>query len=330
MPLSDMPLADLSLYRPEIEEPADFDTFWATTLNEARSAGAPAQLHPTDSPLTQIIVEDLVFPGYAGEPIRAWVSRPPGMDGPLPAVVEYQGYGGGRGLPEEHVRWALAGYVHVFMDTRGQGGGWGQGGATPDPHGSESMSAGFMTKGIADPASYYYRRVLTDAVRLVESVHDLPFVDPDRVVVSGASQGGGIALGAAALAPGMCAVLADVAFLCAYRRGAEVAAEGPFRELAQYLSVYHHRAEEVFRTLSYFDGVNFARRIDAPTLFSVALMDMVVPPSTTFAAYNHLACQDRSIEVYPFNNHEGGGAAHWRKQVAWLRTRLAPKPDPAP
>ena len=36
----------------------------------------------------------------------------------------------------ENVLWALAGYVHVFMDTRGQGSGWGTGGDTPDPHGS--------------------------------------------------------------------------------------------------------------------------------------------------------------------------------------------------
>jgi cephalosporin-C deacetylase len=254
--------------------------------------------------------------------VRAWVARPKDATGPLPAVVQFQGYNGSRGLAGEYVNWALAGYVHVFMDTRGQGGGWGSGGDTPDPHGSGPATSGYMTRGIDDPREHFYRRVFTDAVRLVDATRDLPFVDADRVAVTGGSQGGGIALAAGALATGVAAVLPDVAFLCAYRRGAEVAADGPFVELATYLSVHRDRVDRVFETLSYFDGVNFARRIHAPSLFSVALMDRVVPPSTTFAAYNHLAAEDRAIEVYPFNDHEGGATAHWHKQAAWLAERF--------
>jgi cephalosporin-C deacetylase-like acetyl esterase len=39
---------------------------------------------------------------------------------PLPVVVEYLGYGGGRGLPEDRLRWAASGYAHLAMDTRGR------------------------------------------------------------------------------------------------------------------------------------------------------------------------------------------------------------------
>ena len=321
MPLTDLTLAELTDFRPEVEEPADFDAFWESTLAESRAAGGEVVLAPATTPVTQLIVEDLTFPGFGGEPVRAWVSRPLHADGPLPAVVQYQGYGGGRGLAGENVDWALAGYVHVFMDTRGQGSGWGTGGGTADPHGSGPATPGFMTRGIHDPHEHYYRRVFTDAVRAVDAARALPFVDPARIAVTGGSQGGGIALAAGALAD-VQAVLPDVAFLCAYRRGAEVAADGPFRELATYLSVHRDEVDAAFRTLSYLDGVNFARRINAPSLFSVALMDTVVPPSTTFAAYNHLAAADRAIEVYPFNDHEGGQAAHWHKQAAWLASRM--------
>jgi cephalosporin-C deacetylase len=38
-----------------------------------------------------------------------------------------------------------------------------------------------MTRGIETPQTYYYRRVFTDAVRLVDAVRTLPFVDPDRI-----------------------------------------------------------------------------------------------------------------------------------------------------
>ena len=66
-------------------------------------------------------------------------------------MVEYVGYNGGRGLPGEKLAWAAAGYVHVLMDTRGQGSGWGNGGDTADPHGSGAATAGFMTRGIHEP-----------------------------------------------------------------------------------------------------------------------------------------------------------------------------------
>jgi len=323
MPLTDLTHAELLTFRPEVDEPADFDAFWERTIAEARAAGGVPELTPADSAVTQLIIDDLVFPGFGGEPVRAWVSRPLHAEGPLPAVVQFQGYGGGRGLAGENVAWALAGYVHVFVDTRGQGSAWGTGGDTPDPHGSGPAAPGVMTRGIHSPDAYYYRRVFTDAVRAVDVTRGLPFVDAERIAVAGGSQGGGIALAAGALAGGVAAVMPDVAFLCAYRRGAEIAIGGPYLELATYLSVHRDAVADVFGTLSYFDGVNFARRIHAPSLFSVALMDTVVPPSTTFAAYNHLAAEDRAIEVYSFNDHEGGGGAQWRIQAAWLAERFA-------
>ena len=80
--------------------------------------------------------------------------------------------------------------------------------------------------------TYYYRRVFTDAVRAVDASRGFAFVDPDAIAVTGGSQGGGIAIAAAALAPAPRAVLPDVPFLCAFRRGAEIAPGDPYGELA--------------------------------------------------------------------------------------------------
>ncbi|KTR53601.1 acetylxylan esterase [Curtobacterium oceanosedimentum] len=329
MPLTDLPLDQLRAYRPSVRQPDDLDAFWADTIAGARAAGSGTEpvLVPATTPVTALDVQDLTFPGFAGDPVRAWVSRPAGATGDLPAVVEFVGYGGGRGLPGERVSWALAGYVHVVMDTRGQGSGWGSGGDTPDPHGSGPNGGGWMASGIASPAEHYYRRVYTDAVRLVDAVRMLPGVDRDRIALTGGSQGGGIAIAAAALveahtAP-LVAVLPDVAFLSDWEHGTDVAVGGPYLELAQYLAVHRDAVDTVWDTTAYFDGVNLAARITAPALFSVALMDDVVPPRTTFAAYNALASADKHIEVYPYNGHEGGGHRHWERQAAFLADRLA-------
>lgn len=320
MPLTDLSLAELEAYRPEIPEPADFDEFWDTTLAQARAAGAAWQLEPADTPVTELVVEDLTFPGFAGDPVRAWVTRPR-REGRLPAVVEFVGYNGGRGLPGERLLWAAAGYVHVVMDTRGQGSGWGGGGATPDPHGS-GPGLGFITRGIEDPSSYFYRRVFTDGARLVDAVGEMPFVDPARIAVTGGSQGGGISLAVAGLArDAVHACLPDVPFLCHFRRAVELTPGAPFTEITQYLSVHRDAVEQVFGTLGYFDGVTFARRATAPALFSVALMDDIVLPSTVYAAFNAYGATDRAIEVYRYNGHEGGGQHHWQRQAAWLAAR---------
>ncbi|KJL33797.1 acetylxylan esterase [Microbacterium azadirachtae] len=321
MPLTDLPLAELRAFRPDVAEPADFDAFWRGTLAESRALAAAPEFSAAATPIGELIVEDLLFSGFGGERIRGWITRPR-RSGRLPVVIEYIGYGGGRGTPGERLRWAASGYVHVLMDTRGQGAGWGTGGDTPDPHGSDSATPGYMTRGISRREDYYYRRVFTDAVLLVDAVRALPYADSSRIGVTGGSQGGGISIAAAALHPGIAAAMPDVPFLCHFRRSVALTPENPFREIERYLSVHRDRVDQVFHTLSYFDGVNFARRITRPALFSVGLMDDIVLPSSVFAAYNSLATEDASIEVYEFNGHEGGGFSHWLRQAAWLAERL--------
>ena len=78
----------------------------------------------------------------------------------------------------------------------------------------------------------------------------------------------------------------------------------------------------MFGTLSYFDGVNFAKRATAPALFSVAHLDPICPPSTVFAAFNHWAAEGSRIVEYSFNEHEGGGGWQWPVQAEWLAARV--------
>ncbi|MBK4348462.1 acetylxylan esterase [Lacisediminihabitans changchengi] len=320
MPRFDLPLDELRRFRPPVLEPVDFDRFWADTLAESRAMASAPLIERVPSQLTTVEVYDVTFSGFAGDQIRAWYLRPAGVEGDLPAVIEYNGYGGGRGLPHERMAWAAAGYAYFFMDTRGQGSVWGTGGSTPDPHGSGAAAPGFMTRGIEDPSSYYYRRVFTDAVLLVDAARSLDGVDETRIAVTGASQGGGIALAVGGLVGGLVGVMPDVPFLCHFERAVGMTAVFPYQEVAQYLAVHRDDIEQAFRTLSYFDGVNFAKRATAPALFSAGGMDQVCPPSTVFAAANHWAA-DAEVVFYEFNEHEGGQGMQWERQSAWLSRR---------
>lgn len=321
MPRFDLPPEQLSTYSPDVTEPADFDEFWQRTLAESRAVATPPVLRRVDSPLRTVEVYDVTFSGYAGDPVHAWLVLPAHIDGPLPGIVEYVGYGGGRGVAHEQLHWASSGYAYLRMDTRGQGSVWGNGGSTADPHGTGSSSPGFMTRGILDPHDYYYRRVFTDGVLAVDALRSLDRVDASRVAVVGSSQGGGISIAVAGLAEGLIAVMPEVPFLCHFERAIGMTDRDPYQEVVRYLSVHRDAVEPVFRTLSYFDGVTFARRATAPALFSVALMDATCPPSTVYAAKNAWAADAEIIE-YPFNDHEGGLGVHWVPQAQFLAAHV--------
>jgi cephalosporin-C deacetylase len=319
VPLTDLTLAECLAYRPDLPEPPDLDQFWAGTLAEANQGAMTPTFEPVDTGLRLVETYDVTFTGFAGEPVSAWLHLPAGAQGPLPGVVEYIGYSGGRGLPHERNMWAVAGYAHLVMDSRGQG--WSSVGSTVDVSGSQGTAPGLMTRGVNSPATYYYRRLFTDAVRAAETLRDHAAVDTERVFTAGGSQGGGLSLAVSGLVPWLRGVMADVPFLCHFRRAAEIAGAGPYPEISTYLHTYRDRVATTFETLSYFDAAILVRRATAPTLVSIAMMDRICPPSTCFAAYHNYAA-DKDVRVYEFNDHEGGGAHQQAEQLRWAAARL--------
>lgn len=272
----------------------------------------------------RLLVEDVTFSGADGHPIRAWFIAPrdaaPRM---LACRVTFVGYGGGRGLPLDHTAYAAAGHAVLVMDSRAQGGEWAMG-ATGDPGGGTSASEhpGVMTRGIAERDTYYYRRLYVDAVRAVESAAEHPLVDPDRIGVAGHSQGGGLAIAAAALLPERVRVChAGMPFLCGIRRSLEVAGEPPYTEVVEYLRLQPQLAEAALATLDQIDCAHLASRVRARSLWCVGLMDPICPPSGVFAAFNALAAE-KEIAVFPYSEHEIP-QVHAERQLAEFTSAVA-------
>ncbi|WP_223622859.1 acetylxylan esterase [Microbacterium sp. EST19A] len=305
-------------------EPSDFDAFWAETLAETRRFPLDVTIEPRETRLTVIDVYEVTFRGFGGTRIRAWLRMPRDATEPLPGLVQFFGYGNGRGHALRDLRWAAAGYAHLVVDARGQGHG-----DTDDDHPEGGPSAGgFLTRGLRSPREYYYRRVYADAVRAVEALRSLDAVDAARVGVVGASQGGGIALAIAGLVPDLAVAIIQAPFLCELNRAADLSAEEPYALLTQYFADRRLDTAAALDTLRYFDGVNHAKRATAPAILSTGLRDGITPPASVLPAFTAYG-GEKQIVLWPYNGHEAGGDLDEENALEFAATHLAPAASPS-
>jgi cephalosporin-C deacetylase len=312
MPLSfDHDLATLRAYTGRTPRPAIFDAYWQEALDALAATPADADWRPVASPLPGIAdCHELWFTGVGGARVHARVAFPAHAAGRCPAAVEFHGYARRTYDWAEGLTLALAaaGVVHAGLDCRGQGG------LSDDVGGvSGGTLKGHVLRGLNDaiagrPDRLLYRAHYLDALRLTQLVMAHPRVDAGRVATYGRSQGGALALVAAALAPQVARCAPTFPFLCDFRRAYEmdVANAGPYGEIAEWFRRFdplHAQEAAVFDALGLIDVQNFACRVRADVTWSIGLMDTICPPSTQFAAYNRLTCP-KSMLVYPDFGHE--------------------------
>lgn len=297
----DLPLEELREYKPRPTKQPDFDGFWLKTLEELAAVPVEYRLTPYPSyPARGIKVYEISFSGYNNAHICGYLALPD-SPGPHPGLVTYHGYNwGAEGNVHDAANWALHGYATLHMLVRGQ-----QGGSTDNVTASHGHTAGWMSKGILSPEEYYYRAVYMDAVRAVEVLASMEEVDGSRIGVTGGSQGGGLTLAAAALSRIPRVAVADYPYLSDFNRAIDITPQGPYNELNEFFRRYSSPEIEskARTTLTYFDMINLAPRIQCHTLITVGLVDEITPPSTIFAAYNHLECP-KEILVFRYFGHE--------------------------
>ena len=304
MPIFEMPLDQLPLYRGRNPRPDDFDAYWAAALGELASTDSNVALRPVDYAASFADCFDLQFTGVGGARVYAKYLRPRGVSSSrVPAVAVFHGSSGGSPDWFALLPYVAQGWCVAALDCRGQGG------RSEDVGGvSGNTLQGHIIRGLLDsPHKLLYRQIFLDCVQLMRILMTFPEIDSDRLAVTGASQGGGLSLACAALEPRVKVAAPIYPFLSDYQRTWEmdldVDAYQELRQLFRRFDPRHERAQEIFTTLGYIDVQHLAARIQARVLMAVGLMDTVCAPSTQFAAYNKIT-SSKEMVIYPDFGHE--------------------------
>lgn len=303
MPLFEMPLAEMRTYAGRNPKPDDFDRFWDKAADDLSRTDPDVELRPAEFQTSFAECFDLYFSGVGGARIHSMYLRPRVRQAPSPAILRFHGYSHNSGDWYEKLGYVASGYAVAAMDCRGQGGS------------SEDVSRvtgttfhGHIVRGLQDgPDHLLFRQIYLDTVQLARVVMSFQEVDPERIGVTGASQGGGLSLACASLEPRVKMVAPVYPFLCDFRRVWEMdLAKAAYEELTTYFRQFdplHRREDEIFTTLGYIDVQHLSDRIRARVFFTTALMDTVCPPSTQFAAYNKIR-SPKEMVLYPDYGHE--------------------------
>ncbi len=319
MGLFDIPASELYKYMGTNPKPEDFDLYWQRGLEEMNSIDpqvclTPAFSHPA------FHCYDLYYCGTANSRIYAKLVIPKDARFPVPAVMQFHGYSGSSGDWAGLFQLAASGFVVAAMDVRGQGG------RSEDSGGVKGNTLhGHIIRGLEDddPEKLLYRNIFLDTALLVKIISNMDEVDASRIAVCGGSQGGGLSLACAALAP---VKLTSVCypFLSDYKRVWDLdLAKDAYEELNEYFrhtDPTHRHEEDTFKKLGYIDIQHLADRITGKVRMYTGLMDTICPPSSQFAVFNKIKSEKKVI-LYPDFGHEWL-PDYMDETIAWFNEEL--------
>jgi cephalosporin-C deacetylase len=288
-----------------VTRPDDFDAFWSRTLAQAESV--PLDTSLTYSPLLsteRVSVYEVNYTSFQGVRVSSWYSvpRPEYLAPPYPGLLVIPGYISDPSVPKI---WSERGYATLSVAPRGKlrsNGVFNPG------------YPGLLTHNLIDRQTYGYRGFYVDVVRGLDVLLERPEADSGRVGVQGSSQGGGLGIVTAALRPeAVACVSAGAPYLCGILESARLTRSYPYEEINEYLRLHPGHEPLVRESAAYYDGLNFAPGVRAPTLVYLGLEDDVCPPETGFAVHRALG-GPKELHAYPRCGHDAG--------LPWVMSRI--------
>lgn len=179
-------------------------------------------------------------------------------------------------------------------------------------------NGGYLANGLENKDIYYMKHVYVGLVRCIDFLTSLPEWDGKNVAVQGGSQGGALAIIAAGLDSRVTQCVANHPALSDMAGYAAKGGTGGYPHFCRQPQILSNK--DCLNTLAYFDVVNFARYVKAPTYLTWGYNDVTCPPTTSYAVWNTLKCTKESL-LTPINEHWTTAETN-RGQMEWIKAHL--------
>jgi len=242
---------------PSVPRPADFDAFWDAKLQALGAVPMDPVLVPAQSnePGVELYTATI---GSLGSRVRGYLARPK-RPGRFPALVIFQYAGVSALQPRTATDRAAEGWLVFNVDSHD---------IPPDQ--ATGVRADYQAIGNADRETSYFLNMYLRDSRAIDYIATRPDWDGRTIVVTGTSMGGQQSLAAAGLNPRVTAVIVN--------EPAGADSNGDLHGRKAGYPNWPSGDAKVMETALYFDTVNFAPRIKAPTLAAMGFIDTIAPP----------------------------------------------------
>ena len=267
--------------KPTVDNPADFDAFWAKAKEDLAKMPLDARMTLLPERCTEKVnVYHVNIQNFRPGARLYGILCVPKKEGKYPALLRVPGagvrpYNGDIANAEKGIITLEIGIhgIPVTMEAsvyNDMVGGW--------------LNA-YWNYNMDDRDRFYYKRVYLGCVRANDFLTSLPQYDGSNLAVTGGSQGGALSIVTAALdsrVKWLGAFYPALADVTGYLKGRA----GGWPHYFDKVNVTVNNKPEKIATLSYYDVVNFARRLKVPGMYSWGFNDETCPPTSMYAAYN--------------------------------------------
>jgi cephalosporin-C deacetylase len=284
-----------TLLKPSVVAPADFDTFWAAQLARLRAIPADPVLTPmpTSQPGVKLFRVRL---DSVGSHVQGYLAMPD-RRGKFPALIIYQW----AGVYPLQAQWAAdraaEGWLTFDVDSHDL-----------PPEQGTGVPIGYQAIGDHRRDTSYFLDMYLRDTRALQYIRSSPRWDGRTVVLTGTSMGGQQSLVTAGLNPGKV-----TAVLVNEPAGAD--SNGDLHGRRAGYPNWDSGDPQVMRTALYFDTVNFARRITAPTLIAMGFIDTTAPPVGIWTELDEIAAPKEAVPMIESAHND----ITPDKQDAWLK-----------
>jgi cephalosporin-C deacetylase len=305
-------------------EPADFDEYWKKAKDELAKVPIEARMtllpDSCTSTVDAYLVSFRVGTGWGGISPRIYgILCEPRAAGRYPAVLKVPGAGVRPYFGDP----TLASKGAIVLEIGIHGIPVNLAKEVYDELGAGALG-GYWLFNFDDKDKYYYHRVYMGCVRANDFLTSLPNWDGKSLVVMGASQGGQLTIVTAALDPRVTGLSATHPAFCDVSAELHGRAGGwphPFMPVDGVPAAQATPAK--ITTATYYDTVNFAKRIRIPGYYNWGYNDETCPPTAAFAAYNSVTAPKTlgvTLELgHSYTTEQGDAITGWVENFLGLK-----------